>query len=142
MKQYGIIYSGDVKMFYQINEDGSREPLPIRVSTVEHYVEIINRLRKKEKVTVEGIGHIIGVQKPTASKIIHGQVSLSVEKLIKILSYFGYELLICEKYIHEDYFPSLEEHYEQQENIALAEDIEKYYTGEDEEEKEEIKKNE
>jgi len=134
MKQYDIIYFGDVKMFYQINEDGRREPLPIRISKVEDYVEIINRLRKKEKVTVEGIGHIIGVQKPTASKILRGQVSLSAEKLMKILTYFGYELLICEKDIHEDYMPSPEEYYEQQEMVTLEEDIRKYYTGEDEEE--------
>ena len=122
-------------MIYRRNlENDYREPLPYIISEVKDYVDIINMLRKREKITVEGIGHIIGVQKSTASKILRGQVSISTEKLIKILRYFGYELLICEKEIHEDYIPTIEEHHLNQEVWALAEEIRERFTGEDEEE--------
>lgn len=90
-------------------EDGNIivQPNEYVFSRKEDYLAFFEIYRKKMKISLEGIGKVIGVNKPTASKIFRGKLGLSADKLIKLLNFFGYQLIASELIGGDDYAMSM-----------------------------------
>lgn len=86
-------------------EDGNiiTHPDEYVLSKTDDYLALLEICRKKMKISLEGIGKVIGVNKPTASKIFRGKLGLSADKLIKLLDFFGYRLIASELIYDDDY---------------------------------------
>lgn len=122
--------------YSEYNENGDlimTHPEQYTLSNRESYLSLLENCRKKMKISLEGIGKIIGVNKPTASKIFRGKLGLSTEKLIKLLDFFGYELIASELIRDENYamFMGDEEYQKDVERWDLQDEITEKYKEED-----------
>jgi transcriptional regulator with XRE-family HTH domain len=99
-------------------------------SRKEDYLAFFEIQRKKMKISLEGIGKVIGVNKPTASKIFRGKLGLSTDKLIKLLDFFGYQLIVSELIADEDYGMTMtvEEYQKDLEREELQDEIKDEYS--------------
>ncbi|MEQ8192663.1 MAG: helix-turn-helix transcriptional regulator [Candidatus Eremiobacterota bacterium] len=90
-------------------EDGTiiTHPNEYVLSKKEDYLALFEICRKKMKISLEGIGKVIGVNKTTVSKIFRGKLGLSADKLIKLLDFFDYELIASELIGGDDYAMSM-----------------------------------
>ena len=95
-----------------------------RVLNESDISSFIDGCRKQDKVTLEGIGHMIGGRgKSTVSRILSGKNSFSISDVIIILRYFGYELLISKLEVNGENF-SQEDYELDQKVMEFEEDIE------------------
>jgi len=122
--------------YNEYDEDGNlimTHPEQYTFSERESYLSFLENCRKKMKISLEGIGKVIGVNKPTASKIFRGKLGLSTEKLIKLLDFFGYELIASELIRDENYvmFMSDKEYQKDVERWDLQAEITEKYSEED-----------
>lgn len=59
-----------------------------------HYKQIIKDLRKSNKLTQQDVADYLGVTKQAYFRYENGSRKLSIDVLNKLLSYYGYKIVI------------------------------------------------
>jgi transcriptional regulator with XRE-family HTH domain len=79
-----------------------RELLQIRFFTEEEVVGFLKSFIKKKGLTHADIGYLFNLDDSTVSDLLRGKYHLNVDRLILLLRYFGFELLISELDLNEN----------------------------------------
>lgn len=78
------------------------ELFQMRFFSEKEIVNFLKNLIKEQKLTHADIGYLFNLDDSTVSDLLRGKYHLNVDRLILLLRYFGYELLISKLDVDEN----------------------------------------